>query len=74
MIGRADIEGSKSNVAMGAWLPQASSLVPRDIIQAFTPVLTSLSFGMTVISLVIITLSSGSSMYLRPFDPHLAMR
>ena len=24
MIGRADIEGSKSNVAMGAWLPQAS--------------------------------------------------
>ena len=28
MIGRADIEGSKSNVAMSAWLPQASSLVP----------------------------------------------
>jgi hypothetical protein len=25
MIGRADIEGSKSNVAMNAWLPQASS-------------------------------------------------
>jgi hypothetical protein len=24
MIGRADIEGSKSNVAMTAWLPQAS--------------------------------------------------
>ena len=24
MIGRADIEGSKSNVAMNAWLPQAS--------------------------------------------------
>ncbi|DAZ93377.1 TPA: hypothetical protein N0F65_000321 [Lagenidium giganteum] len=24
MIGRADIEESKSNVAMGAWLPQAS--------------------------------------------------
>ena len=24
MIGRADIEGSKSNVAMSAWLPQAS--------------------------------------------------
>jgi len=23
-IGRADIEGSKSNVAMSAWLPQAS--------------------------------------------------
>ncbi|CAL8989061.1 unnamed protein product [Prunus brigantina] len=28
MIGRADIEGSKSNVAMNAWLPQAS-LSPR---------------------------------------------
>ena len=24
MIGRADIEGSKSNVAVNAWLPQAS--------------------------------------------------
>jgi hypothetical protein len=24
MIGRADVEGSKSNVAMNAWLPQAS--------------------------------------------------
>ncbi|KAF5833525.1 hypothetical protein DUNSADRAFT_10176 [Dunaliella salina] len=24
MIGRADIEGSKSNVTMNAWLPQAS--------------------------------------------------
>jgi len=24
MIGRADIEGSKSNVATNAWLPQAS--------------------------------------------------
>ena len=28
MIGRADIEGSKSNVAMNAWLPQASSFLP----------------------------------------------
>ncbi|CAL8988717.1 unnamed protein product [Prunus brigantina] len=28
MIGRADIEGSKSNVAMNAWLPQAA--YPRD--------------------------------------------
>ncbi|TVY32929.1 putative uncharacterized protein ART2 [Lachnellula cervina] len=28
MIGRADIEGSKSNVAMNAWLPQASSVLP----------------------------------------------
>ncbi|KAJ6141362.1 senescence-associated protein [Penicillium chermesinum] len=30
MIGRADIEGSKSNVAMNAWLPQASSVIPAD--------------------------------------------
>ncbi|OAQ32551.1 hypothetical protein K457DRAFT_888826, partial [Linnemannia elongata AG-77] len=28
MIGRADIEGSKSNVAMNAWLPQASYYLP----------------------------------------------
>ena len=28
MIGRADIEGSKSDVAMNAWPPQASSLLP----------------------------------------------
>ncbi|KAK3836102.1 MAG: hypothetical protein J3R72DRAFT_371540 [Linnemannia gamsii] len=27
MIGRADIEGSKSNVAMNAWLPHASYLL-----------------------------------------------
>jgi hypothetical protein len=31
MIGRADIEGSKSNVAMNAWLPQASSLLPLEV-------------------------------------------
>ncbi|KAG9444724.1 hypothetical protein H6P81_016064 [Aristolochia fimbriata] len=29
MIGRADIEGSKSNAAMNAWLPQAA--YPRDV-------------------------------------------
>jgi hypothetical protein len=28
MIGRADIEGSNGNVAMNAWLPQASSFIP----------------------------------------------
>jgi hypothetical protein len=28
MIGRADIEGSKSDVAKNAWPPQASSLIP----------------------------------------------
>ena len=30
MIGRADIEGSKSDVAMNAWPPQASSLLPTE--------------------------------------------
>jgi hypothetical protein len=30
MIGRADIEGSKSDVAMNAWPPQASSVIPCD--------------------------------------------
>ncbi|CAL8989066.1 unnamed protein product [Prunus brigantina] len=35
MIGRADIEGSKSNVAMNAWLPQASyPCVPRRLFDA----------------------------------------
>ncbi|CAL8989073.1 unnamed protein product [Prunus brigantina] len=35
MIGRADIEGSKSNVAMNAWLPQASyPRVPRRLFDA----------------------------------------
>jgi len=29
MIGRADIEGSKSHVAMDAWRPQASSFIPN---------------------------------------------
>ena len=29
MIGRADIEGSKSDVAMNAWPPQASSVIPN---------------------------------------------
>jgi len=32
MIGRADIEGSKSDVAMNAWPPQASSVVPRRVL------------------------------------------
>ncbi|KAL5697146.1 hypothetical protein ACHQM5_030994 [Ranunculus cassubicifolius] len=31
MIGRADIEGSKSNVAMNAWLPQASYPCARSL-------------------------------------------
>ncbi|CAF2043593.1 unnamed protein product [Brassica napus] len=38
MIGRADIEGSKSNVAMNAWLPQAS--YPCDVPPSQTPHLT----------------------------------
>ena len=70
MIGRADIEGSKSNVAMGAWLPQASSFLPGDLLQAFPPALTPPSLGMTVISLLKVTISGGSSMYLRPVRTH----
>lgn len=71
MIGRADIEGSKSNVAMGAWLPQASSLIPRSMMQAFPQALTSSPLGVTVnVPLLTITLSGGSSMYLRPRRTH----
>jgi hypothetical protein len=58
MIGRADIEGSKSNVAMNAWLPQASSVIPA-----------SLSIAQSLLSLCgpvdDCTLSGGRSPYLR---------
>ncbi|KAG9438840.1 hypothetical protein H6P81_021245 [Aristolochia fimbriata] len=44
MIGRADIEGSKNNVAMNAWLPQAS--YPRVMCRpSQTPHLTMSSAG-----------------------------
>ncbi|CAN7092530.1 unnamed protein product [Brassica rapa subsp. narinosa] len=36
MIGRADIEGSKSNVAMNAWLPQASHAFTVRILSKIT--------------------------------------
>ncbi|KAL0641967.1 hypothetical protein Bca4012_103343 [Brassica carinata] len=49
MIGRADIEGSKSNVAMNAWLPQAS--YPCDVPPSQTPHLTMSSAGSTAASL-----------------------
>lgn len=43
--------------------------------QAFPLALTSSSLGITVITLLMITISGGSSMYLRPCkDPHLSMR
>ncbi len=58
MIGRADIEGSKSNVAMNAWLPQASSSVPPAREQAAR-------FGV-LIPLAGLRLSAGSSPYLKP--------
>ena len=58
MIGRADIEGSKSNVAMNAWLPQASSVIPA-----------ILSIAQSLLGLCgpvdDCTLSSGRSPYLR---------
>ncbi|CAN7088910.1 unnamed protein product [Brassica rapa subsp. narinosa] len=37
MIGRADIEGSKSNVAMNAWLPQASYPSPERAVPSPSP-------------------------------------
>jgi hypothetical protein len=57
MIGRADIEGSKSNVAMNAWLPQASSVIPAIMIaQSFLDLYESVDDH---------TLSGGRSPYLR---------
>jgi hypothetical protein len=57
MIGRADIEGSKSNVAMNAWLPQASSVIPAIMIaQSFLNLCKSVDDC---------TLSGGRSPYLR---------
>src|SRR5271170_4677865 len=58
MIGRADIEGSKSNVAMNAWLPQASSVIPAclSIAQSFLSQCGPVDDC---------TLSSGRSPYLR---------
>ena len=38
--------------------------------QAFTPALTPLPLGNTVISLLVVTISGGSSMYLRPLPTH----
>ena len=62
MIGRADIEGSKSNVAMNAWLPQASSLYPDG-----TPARGSASSLLYpgVTDLKRSTLSGGGRLYLR---------
>ncbi|KAI5411471.1 hypothetical protein KIW84_056519 [Lathyrus oleraceus] len=37
MIGRADIEGSKSNVAMNTWLPQASYPCESNEFYPFVP-------------------------------------
>ena len=61
MIGRADIEGSKSDVAMNAWPPQASSFIP-----------TGLSLDALLLYLLahagpirIGTVSGGSSPYLK---------
>lgn len=70
MIGRADIEGSKSNVAMNAWLPQASSFVPGDSGRDFPATsfyLHPLCFSRGVLPEVDKdTVSGGSSPYLKP--------
>ena len=62
MIGRADIEGSKSNVAMNAWLPQASSVIPMVAVQSRFHT-ASLQPGAGLIGGR--TLSGGRSSYLR---------
>src|SRR5690349_9469624 len=63
MIGRADIEGSKSDVAMNAWPPQASSLLPtgREIIPINCPAPRFSPYAGGRRS----TLSGGSSPYLK---------
>ncbi len=61
MIGRADIEGSKSDVAMNAWPPQASSLLPTAQGRAAVPGRAAGSRG---------TLSGRSSPYLKR-GPHV---
>ena len=73
MIGRADIEGSKSNVAMNAWLPQASSRYQEQIFSA------PLSIYPWVMDLNGSTLSGGGRLYLKQEKansscPHLTSR
>ena len=60
MIGRADIEGSKSDVAMNAWPPQASSCIPTGL---FKPALVP---SPTQAFMRTSTVSGGSSPYLKP--------
>ena len=60
MIGRADIEGSKSNVAMNAWLPQASSFGPSGAMPPLAP-LPACATGVSGS-----TVSGGRSPYLKP--------
>jgi hypothetical protein len=61
MIGRADIEGSKSDVAMNAWPPQASSVIPCPGLKpgAHTASRQALPVGDVI-------LSDGRSPYLKP--------
>src|ERR1700742_4441318 len=70
MIGRADIEGLKSNVAKNHAWPQASSLLPaRSLLRAPSLLERCSSVGDG-------NLSEGNSPYLRPdrSDPHLSER
>ena len=59
MIGRADIEGSKSYVAMNAWQPQASSFIPISDRHLLRSSLILVFLNGTS------TLSSGSGLYLK---------
>ena len=72
MIGRADIEGSKSNVAMNAWLPQASSLIPTSTWH-FLQASTVPESRRTVLRLHSSILSDGGSTYLKPREHEFAL-
>jgi len=64
MIGRADIEGSKSHVAMNAWRPQASSSLPKRFLKAFLRVEREKMHCRRVFHAYSYALSSGSRLYL----------
>ncbi|CAN6801187.1 unnamed protein product [Brassica oleracea] len=54
MIGRADIEGSKSNVAMNAWLPQAN------VTTIMVEIATQPAVGETTITVVVVPITVGA--------------
>ena len=69
MIGRADIEGSKSNVAMNAWLPQISYPCGKfsDTSQSNTRFLKG-SIGLAFA--IVNTFKARDKTIFSPFSPH----